>query len=199
MSANTTTNENNDIVETIDGEPVPRIAEIQALPQLRLRVIWAEGKRSGRTDEVDLSPAIKSYKIYRPLRENDRLFQSARLIEDGDVVAWEGDDLEMTAEMIEELADQIMTPQHFAAFLSRNNLTQEVAAAELGRSRRQIGYYLSTGPIPRIVAWACRGYESDRLLKLAKEIAKQDIKYEISQQPELPKPTISLQSQNKAA
>jgi hypothetical protein len=61
--------------------------------------------------------------------------------------------------MIHSLAEQIITPKDFVAFLDRNNLTQEVAAAKLGRSRRQIATYATSGPIPRIVAWACYGYD----------------------------------------
>jgi hypothetical protein len=67
--------------------------------------------------------------------------------------------LDMSAELIETLAEEEMTPEEFALFLNRNGLTQEAAAALLGRSRRQIGYYLSTGPVPRIVALACFGFE----------------------------------------
>ena len=44
-----------------------------------------------------------------------------------------------------------------ASFLQRNNLTQ--AEAVLGRSRRQIGYYLEKGPVPRLVALACAGWK----------------------------------------
>src|SRR5882762_5943801 len=56
--------------------------------------------------------------------------------------------------------DEAMTPQDFASFLRRNDLTQEAAAALLGYSRRQIGTFVSTGPIPRVVALACYGYEA---------------------------------------
>jgi hypothetical protein len=181
-------------IETEDsGIPLPRIENIEILPNFSLRVTWAEGSRVGRTDTVDLSPAINSYKIYRPLRKNEELFKTARLVEDGDVIAWDGDDIEMTAEMIEELADQIMTPQDFAEFLKRNKLTQEAAAAELGRSRRQIGYYLSTGPIPRIVALACRGYESNRLMERANALTNEmSVSYEHSQPPNLPQAKIKV-------
>jgi hypothetical protein len=145
------------------GIPLARISAIEALPGFRLAVSWAEGSRAGRSDEVDLAPAINSYKIYRPLRNDEALFRTAYLIEGGDVVAWEGHgDLEMSADMIEALAEESMTPRDFAAFLQRNDLTQEAAAALLGRSRRQIGYYLSSGPIPRVVSLACHGYEARR-------------------------------------
>jgi hypothetical protein len=55
----------------------------------------------GPDDVLDLTPLIGSYKVYRPLRGNADLFATAHLIEDGDVVAWDGSDLEMTAELIE--------------------------------------------------------------------------------------------------
>ena len=84
----------------------------------------------------------------------------ARLIEDGYAIGWDVDDLEMSADLVEDVAAETMTPGDFAAFLKRNHLTQEAAAALLGRSRRQIGYYLTPGPVPRIVALACFGYEA---------------------------------------
>ncbi|MCI0467807.1 MAG: hypothetical protein L0Y57_12505 [Beijerinckiaceae bacterium] len=149
------------IEEFIDtGAPLDRIAAIRVVGPSTLEIKWAEGARAGRTDVVDLTPLIGGYKVYRPLRGNPELFARARLIEDGDVVAWDGTDLEMTAELIETLAEQAMTPEDFARFLAKNSLTHEAAAALLGRSRRQIAYYLTRGPIPRIVALACFGYEA---------------------------------------
>lgn len=123
-------------------------------------VTWAEGARQGKVDLVDLTPALGSYKIYQPLRNDAALFTTVRLVEDGYVLAWDGTDLEMSAELVEELADETMTPKEFSHFMKRNHLTQEAAAANLGRSRRQIGYYLSCGPVPRVVALACFGYEA---------------------------------------
>jgi hypothetical protein len=153
----------NRAVEVVDsGIPLPRISEVTPLSDHQLRVTWSEGVRSGETQVVDLSPVIAAYKIYRALRNDDALFRTAHLTEGGDVVAWKGDDLEMTAELIQELAEQTMTPADFAKFLERNDLTQEAAAMILGRSRRQIGYYLTTGPIPRVVALACYGFEAQK-------------------------------------
>lgn len=144
------------------GIPMPRIASARAAGPSQLRVVWAEGARAGQVETIDLAPVIGSYKIFRPLRDNPALFAAVRLIEEGAAVAWaNGDtDIEMSADMIENLAMQEMTPADFANFLSRNKLTQDAAGALLGRSRRQIGYYLATGPIPRIVALACHGYEA---------------------------------------
>jgi hypothetical protein len=148
----------NDIFDT--GLAMARINNIRVVNAQTLEITWAEGRRAGRRDIIDLTPMLGSYKIYRPLRDNPSLFATARLTEDGDVITWNGTDLEMTADLLEELAEEAMTSDDFANFLKRNRLTQEAAAALLGRSRRQIGYYLTTGPIPRIVSLACFGYEA---------------------------------------
>ena len=66
------------------------------------------------------------------MRDDAELFATARLVEDGNAVAWDGVDLEMSADRIEMLAEEAMTPTEFARFLERNRLTQEGAAALLG-------------------------------------------------------------------
>ena len=142
------------------GLPISRMSGIHVAGPTSLAVNWAEGPRAGRTDIVDLAPALARYKIYRPLRENAELFASAHLIDDGDAIAWGADGLDMSAELIESLAEETRTADEFSRFLRRNQLTQEAAAALLGRSRRQIGYYLKRGPVPRVVALACIGYEA---------------------------------------
>jgi uncharacterized protein DUF2442 len=109
---------------------------------------------------VDLTPVIGSYKVYRALRRDPQQFETAQLAEGGYAVVWPDLNLDMSADTIETVAEESMTPVEFASFLRRNSLTQESAAALLGRSRRQINYYLSTGPVPRIVALACYGYEA---------------------------------------
>lgn len=159
MSATKT--ENASATEIDDtGVPLPRMSQIQALPNFCLSVTWAEGSRAGAADVVNLAPVINSYKFYRPLRKNEELFRTVHLVDDGNAIAWGDGTIDMSAELIEDIADQTMRPQDFAKFLERNKLTQEAAAALLGYSRRQIGYYLSTGPIPRVVALACYGYEA---------------------------------------
>ncbi len=147
-----------EIIDT--GIPLASIGRISIAGPLALEVTWIEGERSGRTEIVDLSPAIGSYKIYRHLRDNHEAFATARLGEDGDVIEWPQTGLDMSADMVESLAKEAMSCEDFAAFLRRNNLTQEAAAALLGRSRRQIGYYLNPGPVPRVVVLACIGYEA---------------------------------------
>ena len=156
----------NDIVDS--GIPLPRMATVQPLHDFVLRVKWAEGPRAGREDFVDVSPAIFSYKVYRPLRD-ENLFLTGTIAEDGDAVAWGDDaDLIMSADTVQSLAQESWTPKDFLEFLTRNRLTQEAAAALLGRSRRQVASYATKGPIPRVIALACYGFESlrrDRFLQ----------------------------------
>ena len=149
----------NDIVDS--GIALPRMASVRPLPHFVLKIKWAEGPRAGREDLVDVSPAIFSYKVYRPLR-NERLFLKATIAEDGDAVTWGHDDLMMSADAIQSLAQESWTPKEFSEFLARAQLTQESAAALLGRSRRQIATYATIGPIPRVIALACYGLESLR-------------------------------------
>lgn len=139
--------------------PMPRISTLQVVGRLTIKVAWAAGIRSGRTDVVDLSSMVNSIRLYRPIRDNHELFQTAHLIEDGQVVAWGDDDqIDMAADSVEELAEETMTPDDLRDFLNANNLTHNEAAERLGRSRRQIENYLSgSEPIPRVVVMACFG------------------------------------------
>ena len=149
----------NDIVDS--GIPLPRMATVQPLPDFVLRVKWALGPRAGREDFVEVSPAIFSYKVYRPLRD-ERLFLTGAIAEDGDAVSWGSDDLMMSADTIQSLAQESWSPREFVEFLTRMRLTQEAAAALLGRSRRQIATYATKGPIPRVITLACYGFEALR-------------------------------------
>jgi hypothetical protein len=148
-----------DIVDS--GIPLPRIAAVRPFSDFVLQVKWAEGARAGREDFVDVSPAIFGYKVYRPLRD-ESLFLVAVLAEDGDAVSWGSEDLMMSADTIQSLAQESWTPKEFVDFLTRAKLTQESAAALLGRSRRQIATYATMGPIPRVVTLACYGLEALR-------------------------------------
>src|SRR5215475_5574568 len=80
------------------GAPLPRISEIRSLPDFRLAIVWAQGSRTGRADFVDLAPVINTYKLYRPLRNNEGLFQTARLVDHGNVVAWGDGTIDMSSE-----------------------------------------------------------------------------------------------------
>ena len=148
----------NEIFDT--GRPIPRIAAVRATGPGEIEVHWVDGDHAGSLDRVDLAPVIGSYKVYRALRDDAERFATVHVVEDGYAIAWDGVDVEMTSELIAECAEETMDGSEFAQFLRRNRLTQEAAAALLGRSRRQIAYYLKGGAIPRIVALACFGYEA---------------------------------------
>jgi hypothetical protein len=150
----------NEMVDS--GIPIPRIASIWVVGRLSLSVLWAEGLRAEKTEEIDLSPVISSYKSYRPLRDNEKLFKTAHIVDEGNAVAWGDGEIDMSASTIETLAQESMSPEDFAAFIARNKLTQTAAAIMLGRSRRQIAYYLNPGPVPRVIALACHGFEALR-------------------------------------
>ena len=68
----------------------------------------------------------------------------------------------MGAATIEQLAEEAMTNEDFAAFLKRSKLTFEGAAGELGISRRLVAYYATNRPVPRYIALACRYIDEHR-------------------------------------
>ena len=97
---------------------------------------------TGQKDTERAGPRRSTYHLqsaaipsYRPLRNNHELFKTAHLVNDGYAVAWGDDSLDMSAETIENIAQESLSPQDFADFLIRNNLTQAAAASILGRSR----------------------------------------------------------------
>jgi len=153
----------NEFIDT--GIAMPRVASVRPASGRKIELTWAAGHRAGISEVIDLAPIIGTYTIFRPLRNNDALFGTVKVIENGSVIAWDGDDLELSADALEGLAEQTMTPAAFAAFMKRFNLTETAIAAILGYSRRQIGYFKTTGPIPRVVALACKGYEFEQLEK----------------------------------
>src|ERR1700758_2680415 len=105
--------------------PLPVIARAQVIDHCTISVEWAAGIRRGRRDVVDLSPMINTLKMYRPLREDEKLFRTAHLIENGRVIAWgDNDAIDMAADSVEELAEETMTPDDLRKFLLDNNLTQ---------------------------------------------------------------------------
>lgn len=90
-------------IDTLDsGIAAARIGSIRVRPNYHLEVTWAEGARAGKTDIVDLSPAIESYKVYRPMRNNEPLFATAHLIDDGYAIEWSRN-LDMSADLVEAL------------------------------------------------------------------------------------------------
>ena len=148
------------------GVKLPRIKEVRCVDGKRriVSIAWARGPREGRTDRVDLSPLIDTFRFYRPLRNDPALFASVHVMNRGSALAWgNADEIDMAADSVMRLAEETMTADDFREFLERNNLTQEAAALLLGRSPRQLKYYLSAGILPRIVSLACIGLEAHGL------------------------------------
>ena len=135
---------------------MPRLASVAPAEGLSITVEWADGPRTGRRDIVDLAPDILTYRFYRPLRDDPKLFATLHPVDDGAAIAWgEDETIDMPATAVERLADQSMVAADFSAFLTRNRLTFDAAAAQLGISRRLVAYYASGQPIPRHIALAC--------------------------------------------
>jgi hypothetical protein len=136
---------------------MPKLASVKAVGRACVEVKWKSGSRARKTEVIDLSPLVKSFKFYKPLRDSPAAFRTVRLIDSGEAVAWNNGEIDMAATSIERLAEEAMSPSDLRAFLKRHHLTQEGAAALLGRSRRQIANYLAGTRIPRLVALACFG------------------------------------------
>ncbi len=141
--------------------PIAAVAAIEVVEPFCVRVTWRKGVHPGAIELVDLGPAIKSFKLYKPVAESEELFRDVQIRDDGHMIGW-GDnlDLEMSASSIERMAEETMTADRFRTFLREHKLTHGAAAAVLGRSRRQIENYLSGSIIPRVVALACIGWET---------------------------------------
>jgi len=140
----------------------PSIGQIRVVDSARriVEVSWVKGSRAGRSDIVSLSPLIDTLKFYAPLRKNSEIFETVRLIDDGYAIAWVNGSIDMSAASVERLAEEAMSGEDFNAFLRRNALTHQAAAAALGRSKRQIEHYLQYETLPRMVVLACIGYET---------------------------------------
>lgn len=141
------------------GEELPCLKSIQPAGGFSVTVEWAVGARKGKIETVDLSPSILTFKLYRPLRDDEALFATVHLVEDGDAIAWGDGSIDMAATTVEQLAEEVMTNDDFAAFLKRNELTLDAAAGHLGISRRQVAYYAKSRAVPRLVALACEALE----------------------------------------
>ncbi|TWA69719.1 hypothetical protein FBZ84_103436 [Azospirillum baldaniorum] len=148
------------------SDPMPVIASLDHLGGHTVRITWAEGPRTGITEDVDLGQIIDRYRIYAPLAD-ESFFVSGRLVEDGNVLRWDAssDPIEMAATTIEHLAQLAeldhMSAEQFRAWFKRHGFSYDAGADALGISRRLIAYYLSgEKEIPRTIALACTGYDT---------------------------------------
>ena len=150
------------VMTRVKKAPMPKLGYVGAVGKLCIEVKWKAGRRKGRTEIVDLAPMINAFKFYKPLRSDAAAFKALELVDGGEVLAWKNGEIDMAATSVERLAEEAMTGSEFKAFLQRHKLTYDAAAALLGRSRRQIGYYVagSSKMIPRLVALACLGFSA---------------------------------------
>ena len=139
---------------------MPRLDSIKPVGKLCIEVRWKAGPRKGRTEIINLAPMINAFKFYKPLRTDVAAFKAVELIDGGEAIAWKDGAIDMAATSIERLAEEAMTGSEFKAFLQHHKLTYDAAAALLGRSRRQIAYYVAepSKVIPRYLALACFGF-----------------------------------------
>ena len=144
-----------DIVQV--GPPMPRLGSVQADSDFSIRVTWVGNVDPSLPTRIDLAPVILTYKFYRPLRDNAELFRTVHVSNDGAAIAWgQNDEIDMPATAIEHLATEVMQKSDFRAWLEKNRLTLDAAAAQLGISRRLAAYFASgEKPIPRYIALAC--------------------------------------------
>ena len=133
----------------------PLIRAVKARPPATLEIAW----RDGESLKVDVSPLIRRFKLYAPLR-NAALFSRAKPDPWGHAVNWPGE-IDMGADQLYELGRQQAGewgPERFAAWMTKHGLSLNAAAETLGLSRRMIAHYRTgSRPIPRVVALACEG------------------------------------------
>jgi len=147
------------------GDPMPRLGAVSHHNGYEIAVSWQAGPRADKTDIVDLAPVVLAYKVYRPLRDNPKLFKALHRSDDGAAIVW-NDDIDMAATTVEWLAEETMTPDDFRAWLKRQKLTLDSAAAQLGISRRLVAYYAKQRQVPRYIALACRYLDHQQATEL---------------------------------
>jgi hypothetical protein len=134
-----------------DDIPLPRLASVEALDGRKIRVTW----RDGRSQVVDISPALASRRIFLQLRTDDELFRTVRVNEDGVAIEWD-DGAELTAMWIERLVPTSLGNDEFRDAMDQLGFSLEGMASRLGLSRRLIASYRKDKPIPETVGLAVR-------------------------------------------
>jgi hypothetical protein len=100
------------------GQPMPNIERVSAKPPCSVEVFWRSGRRQGTSSLVDLAPLIFSKKIFAPLRDDEPLFRTVHVVEDGAAIArGVGGEIDMAATTIESLAGEIMPPSRSPALI----------------------------------------------------------------------------------
>jgi|AGTN01.1.fsa_nt_gi Protein of unknown function (DUF2442). len=140
------------------GAPIPKIGAVEAGKPFVVNVTW----RDGRREQIDVSPIIMTYKVFRPLRDDPTLFAAVSVDEHGSAIVW-SDDMDLANYTLERLAQvsRPMSRDDFKDWMKRHGLTLDTAAPVLGISRRQVAAFSSgEKTIDRSTKLACRGYDA---------------------------------------
>lgn len=111
--------------------------------------------RNGVEQEIDVSAALASKRIFLRLRTDDALFQTLKVNEDGNAIEWD-DGAELSAIWLERLAPSSVQNDEFRDAMDELGFTLDGMAARLGLSRRLIADYRKDKPIPETVGLAVR-------------------------------------------
>lgn len=140
------------------------LTAVKALSDGGLDLIYADGQ----VLRVDIKPIIKHHPTLRAL-SIPAVFEQASLGEWGGSVHW-GDDgqLELAADNLRARGiEQAGGYSHEVIWnwMARHQMSLDTAAQALGLSRRMLAYYRSgEKPVPRTVALACLGWETEQRL-----------------------------------
>jgi len=143
------------------------LTDVKPLRQAVLHLTYADGQQFS----VDITALIKGSKILLPLQRPE-IFANAQLGDfGGSVIFAQDDNLELAADNLRARAIEQQggySHEYLFAWINRHALTQQQAATSLGLSRRMLAYYLSGAkPLPRTVALACIGWETEQFKKVA--------------------------------
>ena len=128
-----------------------------------LAVAWIGGARG----IISFEETIKSNSNFRKL-SNPGFFAKCAIIDDGWSLGWPGDismgwdQLYLLAEDQLALSSMNMRCEQFRSWLSRNHLSQNLAAVNLGITQRTVGNYAKGhSKIPRPVQLACMAIDAE--------------------------------------
>jgi len=113
----------------------PNIRAVRAEDGRALIVTW----RGGAESVVDLGEFLAEYAVFAPLRQNDELFETAKVGEWGWSVHW-SDDMEISSDTLWRLAIE-QGAAWLRSWRSEKGMTQAEAARALGVSPRMWRYY----------------------------------------------------------
>ena len=116
-----------------------------------MQIVWEGGK----TEIVDIMPALASHRAFVRLRTDDKLFRALRVSDFQDCLEWP-DGAELPATWIEELTEAPFDNAEFRDAMDALQMSLDGMAARLGIARRLVADYRKDKPIPKTVALATR-------------------------------------------